>query len=32
MPTFAGLAMGVSAYAVSVPLFLWMTPVIVVPQ
>ena len=29
MPTFAGLAMAVSAYAISVPLFLWMTPVIV---
>lgn len=28
MPTFAGLAMAVSAYAVSAPLFLWMTPVI----
>lgn len=28
-PTFIGFAMTVSAYAVSLPLFLWMTPVII---
>ncbi len=28
-PTLCGLTMGVSAYAVSVPLFLWMSPVII---
>jgi membrane glycosyltransferase len=28
-PTLCGLAMGLSAYAVSVPLLLWMSPVIV---
>jgi membrane glycosyltransferase len=29
LPTFVGLAMAASAYAVSVPLLLWMTPVII---
>ena len=28
MPTVVGLVMAISAYAVSLPLFLWMTPVI----
>lgn len=28
MPTLVGLVMAISAYAVSLPLFLWMTPVI----